>query len=310
MYDVVIAGGGPAGLSAALILGRCRRSVLVCDSGGYRNDVARELHGFLTRDGITPSEFRRIARRELCAYDVSVRSATVVDARQRDGWFEVELEGGERVYGRKLLLATGLVDVLPPVEGLRELYGESVFQTPYCDAWEVRDQPLAVYGRGADGVELAQMLTRWSTDIVLCTDGPAHLHPEDAARLASAGVGLREERILRLERRAGQLARIVFEGGGGIERRAMFLKPPQRQRSDLAEKLGCVVTRERGVETGPLEETSVRGVFVAGDASRDVLLAVVAAAEGATAAFGINRELQEEDADQAHASMVPTARSA
>lgn len=295
MFDAVIVGGGPAGLNAALVLGRCRRRVLVCDSGRYRNAASRALHGFLSRDGINPAELLRISREQLRPYDVEIRSAAALDARRVDEHFEVVLSGGEVVLGRKLLLATGLVDELPDIEGLRELYGESVFHCPYCDGWEVRGQPLAVYARGSEGVGLAVSLTTWSQDIVLCTDGPARLDAEGAEKLDRAGIIVREDRIRRLERRAGALARIVFEGGGGIERRAMFLKIRQRQGSDLAFRLRVPVTEERGVETGKLERTPIRGLFVAGDASRDVLLAIVAAAEGATAGFGMNTELQEED---------------
>jgi len=296
VYDAVIVGAGPAGLSAALVLGRCRRTVLVCDSGSYRNGASQGLHGFLTRDGTHPAELRRIGREQLAPYAVVIRRALVTDARREDDHFEVTLAGGERAWGRKLLLATGLVDKMPAIAGLEELYGTSVHHCPYCDGWEHRDKPIAVYGPGGSGLKLAHTLRRWTSDLVLCTDGPAQLSAEDAALLARHGVVVRTERIERLQGQNGRLERIVFGDGQSLARSAMFVKTGQAQRSDLAEKLGCVVSPEVGVQKeGKFEETNVKGVFVAGDASKDLLLAIVAASEGAKAAFRINCELQDED---------------
>src|SRR6188768_326681 len=210
MHDVIIIGAGPAGLSAALMLGRCRRRVLVCDTGKPRNAASRAMHGFLSRDGIAPADFLKIAREQMQRYDtVELRDVEVTAAECRESRFHVTLADGSLHQSRKLLIATGVVDNLPDIPGFGDLYGTSVFHCPYCDGWEVRDRPLAIYGRGARGLGLSLELTGWSRDLVLCTDGPSELPVEDLARLERNGIRVRTDRVVRLEG-SGRLERIVF----------------------------------------------------------------------------------------------------
>lgn len=293
MYDVIIAGGGIAGMSAALILGRCRRSVLICDTGAPRNWASDALHGFLSRDGIHPLELRRIARAQLKEYpSVLFRQREVTDAHLIDGGYRVFFGDGSSHDCRYLLIATGIVDRVPDVEGFSDLYGQSVFHCPYCDGWEMRDQPIAVYGSGEAGGEYALELTGWSDDIVLCLDGGEMPPPEQLELMELNGVKLRAEKIVRLEATGGVLERIVFESGEPLPRRAAFFSPDQFQASHLAEKLGCTMVGG-AVETKKLQQTHER-MFVAGDAARSVQLAIVAAAEGVEAAFAINSALLQE----------------
>jgi thioredoxin reductase len=297
MLDVVIVGGGPAGLSAALILGRCCRRVLLCDSGNPRNRVSHGVNGFLTRDGTRPEELRRIGREELKKYpSIEVRDIEVCDADPIEGGFEVALEDGERHRARKLLLATGLTEDLPDIPGFRHLWGRGVYNCPYCDGWENRDEPMAVYGLGSSGVGLAVEMLIWSRDVVLCTDGPANLKPEDKDRLDRHGIRMIEKKIALLEggEEAG-LRRIVFEDGDALDRKALFYTFGEREPSPLVEKLGCALTDKGVVETQSYERTNVPGLYAAGDASRRVQFAIIAAAEGAAAAFAINTELYKED---------------
>lgn len=293
MYDVIIIGGGIAGMSAALILGRCRRKVLVIDSGRPRNAASHSLHGFLSRDGINPWELRRIGREQLRIYQtVEWVEGTAVDASRIDDLFEVSLHDGSHRRSRYLLLATGIIDRLPEVEGVEGFYGRSVFHCPYCDGWEMRDRMLAAYGQGKGGVQMALELLTWSRDIVLLTDG--YELPEEAAdRLAKNEIRYNEKRLQRLEGQEGVLERIIFEDGTYLPRQAIFFYPEQYQRSPLAEKLGGTVT-EGVVETGKFQAIQPR-LFVAGDAARSVQLAVVAASEGAEAAFAINTAMQREE---------------
>jgi thioredoxin reductase len=294
MYDVIIVGAGPAGLSAGLILGRCRRRVLICDSGEYRNAASHSMHGFLSRDGMQPGEFLRVGREQLEPYGVEVRNVKVTDARRSETGFDITLNNEKHEVCKKLLLATGVIDRIPPVKGIEDLYGRSVFHCPYCDGWELRDQPLAVYGRAQKGLDLALALTTWSGDVVLCTDGRSWLSGDDMRLLTRRGINVNEERIDRFEGHDGILERIVFKTGASLPRRGLFLSTRMEQRSDLPARLGCSFSKKGGVKTFKLEESRVSGLYVAGDASRDVQLVIVAAAEGAKAAFSINAELRKE----------------
>jgi len=300
MWDVIIVGGGPAGLNAALILGRCLRRVLLCDAGKPRNAASRGLHGFLTRDGIMPQELLAMGREQLRKYPtIEFRHVEVVDAEKNEHGFEILQSDGVRAGCRKLILATGLIDKLPELKGLEEFYGCSVFHCPYCDGWELRDQPLAIYGHGHHGPELALELTLWSRDIVLCTDGEPIADKKHLDRLERNGIGVRHERITCLEGNDGVLKRIVFENAPALPRRALFFSARQFQRSSLPEKLGCAMTAEGEVATGNYEVTNVRGLYVAGNAATSLLqLSIVAAAEGVEAAFGINQALLKEDLNQ------------
>jgi thioredoxin reductase len=289
-------GGGPAGLSAALMLGRCRRRVLVFDVGAPRNWWSREIHGFLSRDGTSPAEFLRLARDEFRRYEsVELRHANVVDAARDSDGFIVRCADGTVLQSRKLLLATGVTDELPEIEGLGPLYGVSVHHCPYCDAWEWRDQPIAVYGRGEPGAGLALALTVWTADLVLCTDGPGELSGHMRECLDGAGISLREDPVLRLEGTAGRLERLVFADGTALKRRALFLATGQHQRSDLPRRLGCSFTDRGAVATGQCEAANLPGLYVCGDASRDAQFVVVAAAEGAEAGMAVNQALLRED---------------
>ena len=295
MWDVIVVGGGPAGLSAALVLARCARSVRVFDDGRPRNAASRAVHGFLTRDGTPPEKFLSLAREEVESYpSASIRRDKVEEARLTGSGFAVRASGGDWHSARKLLLATGVVDELPPLEGIEDFFGISVFQCPYCDGWEQRAAPVGVYGRGARGVELALSLTAWTRDLMLFSDGESGLDADAQARLARNGVALCEKAIAKLEGSDGCLEAVRVADGGRIPRQALFFDTPSFLRSRLLEDLGCPFDESEGVFTGEYEATAVPGLFAAGNVLRDVQLACVAAAEGARAAFGINKALTRE----------------
>jgi thioredoxin reductase len=295
-WDVVIAGAGPAGLSAALILGRARRRVLLCDTGTPRSWAAKEMHAYLSRDRIAPEEFRTLARGEVLRYPgVRFLPEEVRTARRRGLGFEVRIGDGRVVRARKLLIATGVFDMLPRIPGIEPLFGSSVFQCPYCDGWEMRGRRIVAYGKGRRGYEMARALTAWTDDIVLCSNGRTALGRAERAHLAGNGIPLVEKRIERLDASGGKLRAVVFRDGEVLRCQALFFDTPSRSQSSLAESLRCRFARHGGILCGQYEATSVPGVFVAGNIIRDVQLSIVAAAEGARAAFGINRALTRED---------------
>jgi thioredoxin reductase len=296
--DVAIVGGGAAGLSAAILLGRSRRHVVLFDTGTPRNQASRAVHGLLGHEGRAPSELLATARIELERYEtVTLRSDLVTAIARSGSGFSVTCEGGSSFRARKVLLTTGLIDDVPKLEGIECLYGRSVHHCPYCDGFEHRDQPLAVYGSGDKGAGLAIMMKQWSSDIVLFTDAQATVSADMAERLKQQSIEICSEQISRLEgTEDGVLKSIRLKSGRVIERSAMFFSTGSRQRSHLSELLGCARDDDGGVVTHPVtEESSVPGVYVAGDASRDVLLVAVAIGEGAKAGVAINRSLLKED---------------
>jgi thioredoxin reductase len=258
------------------------------------------MHGFLTRDGVRPEDFRRIAHEQLDRYDSVAFHRCEVSAATRlpNGCFELKLSAKHRVRCRKVLIATGVFDRLPSIGGIDRLFGTAVFQCPYCDGWEVRDMPIAVYGKRQRGFDMARAMTAWTRDIALCTDGPSGLSAAAKDRLRRNDIKLFEDRIAALEGSGGELKAVVFRNGERLARSALFFDTPCSAQSQLADSLGCQFMKHGGIKCGQYEATSVPGVFVAGNIIKDVQLAVVAAAEGTRAAFGINRTLTREDFDR------------
>jgi thioredoxin reductase len=297
-FDVVIVGGGAAGLSAAMVLGRCRRRVVLIDAGNPRNRASQAVHCLLGHEGRAPSQLLAMGRLELKRYTTVTQRTDSVTAITRSGnGFSVECENEAPLQVRKVLLTTGLTDDLPRVEGIDQLYGRSIHHCPYCDGFEHRDQAIAVYGEGDKGAGLSLMMKQWSSDVLLFTDGLSPVSSGMLARLDQQGIGVCTERIARLEGTAdGMLKEIRLEGGKTVSRSAMFFTTGCHQSSNLSATLGCVRDEKGGIVTDPVtEESSVPGIYVAGDASRDVLLVAVAIAEGAKAGVAINRALLKED---------------
>ncbi|GAB3541623.1 NAD(P)/FAD-dependent oxidoreductase [Pontibacter brevis] len=295
MYDVIIIGGGPAGLNAAMLLGRSRRKVVVFDGGQPRNRWARSMNGFLSSDGVNPREFIEKGRSELVKYGVELKDMEVASATYSKGQFVVNDAAGEVYHSRKLLLATGLKDNWPEVEGFEAFYGKTVHHCPYCDGWENRDKAIAVYGKDRSGIGQALAMKNWSNDITLYTDGTDKLLRDDLELLEANDVKVEKRKVLRLEGEDGNLQHIVLQDEERRAQQAMFFSEGTKQQSNLGEMLGCEFTSKGVIKTRRQQQSNIPGLYVAGDAARDVQMVIVAAAEGAKAGVAINMELQQED---------------
>jgi thioredoxin reductase len=297
MDDAIIVGGGPAGLAAALTLGRSRRSVLLLDAGQGRNAPAAAVHNLLAHDGTPPAQLRRIGREQLARYPgVQLREATVEDAVALSGeGFRLQLRGADSVTARRLVLATGLVDQLPAIDGLAPLWGRSAFHCPYCHGFEVSGRRLAVLGAGPERVRLALQLTRFTDDLVVCTNGEPL--PRDLAELlVGNGVQVQSEPVASFEGDGDRLERIILERGSALERDAVFIPTVLRQRSDLAGRLGCRLLPDGCVAVDEFARTSVSGVYAAGDmAHRPTLPTPFAAVSWASASGTLAGAMLDQD---------------
>ena len=257
-FDVLIVGGGPAGLSAALILGRCHRKVLLCDEGRQRNLSSHAIHGLLGREGRSPSDFLDEALEELSRYkSVSVRGTRVTDIIPAGEEFEFVCADGTTGTASKVLLATGLVDELPELAGIEPLYGVSVHHCLYCDGFEYAGKPVAAYGKGDKGAELAVMMKHWMADVVACSDG-TEVSAQAMRKLHEHNIPLRTEPIQSLEGANGELTKIVFKSGPDLPRAGLFFSTGCHQASDLSKRLGCKRDEKGGVVTDPDDRRNQR----------------------------------------------------
>ena len=306
IYEVAIVGGGAAGLSAALVLGRARRRVIVVDAGRPRNAPAAHMQGFLSRDGTPPSELLATGREETRHYGVELIEDRVVDALPG---FALRLDSGRVVQAGQVLLATGAGDVLPVgIEGARERWGRDFLHCPYCHGWEVRDRPVGVLGTGPGSVEHAHLLRQWTDDVTLFTHTTTVTDAERAA-LAARDITVIDGTVERLVIADDRLQAVQLAGGRTVARQAIFIRPALRANLDNpAVLLGCELREDGLVHTGSDGRTSVPGVWAAGNATNPRAQVITAAGEGSAVAIAINSELV--GADIAAAARTPPAAAA
>lgn len=299
--DCVIVGGGPAGLSAALVLGRARRRTLIVDAGRQSNLAAPGIGGLLGFDARPPGELYASGRDELRCYpSVEVAAGEVVTARVDDGGFTVELDDGRSASARRILLATGVDYQTPDLPGAQELWGTSVFHCPFCHGWEFRDQPLAVLASGDKALHAALLIRGWTDDLVVLSDGPSGMDPPALDLLAAAGVAVDERSVAAVEAADGRLAGVRFDDGSRLERSGLLVATTLRRRGDLADQLGVVSHDSGPVVTDPVDvdklgRTTVPGVFAAGDLCSQTPQVAAAIAAGSVAATAIVESLLAQD---------------
>ncbi|MDQ0579508.1 thioredoxin reductase [Streptomyces rishiriensis] len=312
-YEVIVVGGGAAGLSAALVLGRARRRTLVVDAGEPRNAPAAHMQGYLSRDGMSPARFLAVGREEIARYGVELVRDRAVDVTRAED-FAVRLAGGRTVRARQLVVATGLKDELPPVPGVAERFGRDVVHCPYCHGWEVRDQAFGVLATTAMSVHQALMVSQWSADVTLFLHTVAEAEPtdEDLRRLAAAGVRVVPGEVAGLVVEDDRLTGVRLVDGQVHEREVLFVAPRAVPRTDLLARLGAELS-ETPFGTYPVVDgrglTTVPGLWAAGNASGFAEQVVNAASRGYRAGAAINGELLMADLDLAVAAGAADAEA-
>jgi len=302
-YDVVVVGGGAAGLSAALVLTRARRRVAVVDAGQPRNAPAAHMQGFLGSDGLPPMDLLSAGREEVTGYGANLILGRVTDiapggrtspANGNRRWFDVMLEDGGTLRTRRVLVTTGLHDDIPDIPGVRERWGRDLLHCPYCHGWEVRDQPLGVLGGTPEAVAHAHLIREWSSDVVFFTNG-ATLTVDQRELFVARAIGVVDEPVTRLVVENDQLTGVVLESGHVVRRAAVFVRPQFVPNDDLLVRLGCASHDNGWVAADATGRTSVPGVWAAGNAVNPRAQVITAAGEGSAAAIAINNDLVDED---------------
>ncbi len=294
--DIVVIGGGPAGLSAALVLGRAGSGVLVCEGGQGGNFSSPASHGLLTRDGASPEELKRLGRAEVERYpSVQFTEARVTQVRVESGALHVTLDSGRSVVARKVILAMGLHDVLPDILGLKSCWGKSVFRCPYCHAWEYRDKAIGILAKNERAVELASLMSSWSRKLTILTSGPAEFEARQRLLLQKNRVQIRESPLSRLDEEGGQLRKVHFADGSSIDLDAMVICAPQHRDPELVTQLGLVENGE--LKVLPTGQTKNPNVYVAGDFGNQHQPQFIVSAlySGAFVAQNVHRALAQED---------------
>ncbi|MET4782211.1 NAD(P)/FAD-dependent oxidoreductase [Glaciihabitans sp. UYNi722] len=303
-FDIVIIGGGPGGLSAALVASRARRSVLVLDEGSPRNRTAHDAHGFISREGINPLELREIARAEVTGFGAEISTARVASVVREDGAFRIETDGGDTVTAGYVVVATGLRDELPAVPGLQENWGVEVILCPYCHGWEVKDRRLGVLANDVRSLHQVQLIRQWSSDVTLFTHDLAEPDVEDAARLNARGIRRVPGRVERVERREKGL--VIVRDDGETEVDALFIAPRFVPNDEILLSLGAETEDTpmgRFVRTDGTGATTVPGLWAVGNVADPGSLIVHAASMGSKAASAINMQLVEADIERAVAGL-------
>ena len=295
-FEVIIIGGSYSGLSAAMSLGRALRNVLIIDSGNPRNKQTPHSHNFLTQDGKTPSQISAIAKEQVSQYKtIKFYSGLAVRGTKTEKGFEIKTEAGDLFYSKKLILATGMRDIMPDIKGFAECWGISVIHCPYCHGYEVKNEKTGILGNGDYGFEFSRLVNNWTKDLTLYTNGKSILTKEQIDKLKKHDIPIVEKKIDGFEHANGQIQNIVFNDTSKTSIKAIYARPVLIQHSDIASQVGCELTEQALVKVDTSQKTTINGVFACGDnsnSSKDIALAVSA---GMVAAGTVNKEIIQEE---------------
>ena len=295
-FEVIIIGGSYAGLAAAMALGRSLRKVLVIDAGKPCNRQTPHSHNFLTQDGKTPFEISTVAREQVEAYEtISFYSDTVISASKSDPGFLIKTNDGSAFSGLKLIFATGIKDILPEIPGIQECWGISVIHCPYCHGYEVRNEKTGILANGDFGFEFGKMITNWTKDLTLYTNGKSTLTSEQSEKLTSKNVAISEKKITKILHQDGKIQSLVFDDGSQEKINALYAKPDFEQSTSLISELGCALKENGYVEVDHFHKTNIPGIFVCGDNTNMFRSVAFAVSSGTMAGAACNKELIDEN---------------
>lgn len=295
-FDVIIIGGSYSGLAAGMALGRAMRQVLIIDSGKPCNRQTPHSHNFLTQDGMTPHEIATIARQQVERYDtVKFVDGLAVHGKIIINGFEILTDTGDSFSAKKLIIATGIKDILPPIDGFSECWGISVLHCPYCHGFEVRNEITGILGNGEKGFEFTSLISNWTKALTLYTNGKSTLTMDQSTTLHSHGIKIIETEIERLEHTDGQLRNIIFKDGTSSPAKALYAPSPFVQNSEIPTALGCALNDEGYIQTDPIQRTSVVGIYACGDNTTRIRTLANAVAMGTTAGMMVNKEIVLEE---------------
>lgn len=295
-FDVIIIGGSYSGLSAAMSLGRALRQVLVIDSGLPCNRQTPHSHNFITQDGEKPAVISAKAKLQVQVYKtVQFYTGLAVKAIKKDKGFEITTENGAVFTSRKIVFATGVKDLLPDVAGFAECWGISVIHCPYCHGYEVKNEKTAILANGEIGFEYAKLISNWTKDVRLCTNGKSGLTPEQVQILKDHDISILEDEIDSFEHNQGYISNIVFKNGKKVDVKAVYARPPFKQHCTLPQDLGCEINEQGLLKVDMMQKTNVPGIYASGDCTTQMRSVAIAVSTGSFAGAVLNKELIDED---------------
>ncbi|ULQ58435.1 NAD(P)/FAD-dependent oxidoreductase [Flavihumibacter rivuli] len=296
VFDVTILGGSYAGLAAGMALGRALRKVLIIDAGNPCNRQTPYSHNFLTNDGKTPKEIAELARQEVKKYDsVSFIDGFATAGKMNSNGIVIQILSGETFLSRKLVIATGIKDLMPDIPGFAECWGKSVLHCPYCHGYEVRHQKTGIFANGDTAFELATLISNWTNDLTLYTNGKSTITAQQLLKLQEHKINIVEAEIERLENKAGYISNIVFSNGTSAQAKAIYTRLPFVQHSSIPQALGCELTPEGYLKIDSAHRTTVHGIYACGDNATRMRTVANAVAMGTTTGLMVNKDLIEED---------------
>lgn len=295
-FDVIIVGGSYSGLAAGMALGRALRQVLIIDSGKPCNRQTPNSHNFITQDGKTPDEIATLARQQVKRYNtVTFFNGLATNGGKSENGYKIQTASGETFHAKKIIFASGIKDIMPDIEGYAECWGISVLHCPYCHGYEVRNERTGILGNGEYGFEFSNLISNWTKDLTLFTNGKSTLSSEQTAKVEKHNIKIVEKEIVKLENSNGYIQNIIFNDGTKSPVKALYARSPFEQHCNIPESLGCEMTDQGYIKIDSFQKTTVHGIYASGDNSTRMRTVANAVAMGTAAGMTANKEIVEEE---------------